>query len=272
MKNVLNSTINLVPFRLRQHIRQMPGLASLQRWLLTHATSDEPFVHRINAGPAKGTRFEISLPADKAIWAGTYELQFAQAIAKHTTVGVVCYDIGGFRGYMSAVMAVRGASRVVVFEPLPANHQAMNRLRAINPDFPIEVVAAAVGDADGVARFKVMPDSSMGKLAISKFQSIAESEKEIEVRICQLDSLVERNEIPAPGLIKVDVEGAEFVVLQGARRTLAAHRPILFMEIHSRQLEEQCTQMLSALNYNVVRLEREVVAEEDTRHLVCLPR
>jgi hypothetical protein len=44
--------------------------------------------------------------------------------------------------------------------------------------------------------------------------------------------MFDRGEIPKPDLIKMDVEGGEVDVLQGARRMLAATRPVLVVELH----------------------------------------
>jgi len=48
----------------------------------------------------------------------------------------------------------------------------------------------------------------------------------------QLDTFLQGADEPAPDVIKIDVEGAELQVLEGGRRLLAEHRPLLLMEIH----------------------------------------
>lgn len=124
---------------LRHWIKHIPAVAGLQRMLVNHVLSGEPFIHTIKSGPAAGLRFKVTLPLDKALWAGTYESGFAGAIVREVRSGDVCYDIGGYRGYMSGAMALAGASRVFVFEPLPANQQALCRLRDLNPGLQIEL-------------------------------------------------------------------------------------------------------------------------------------
>src|SRR6202023_2834335 len=128
----------------------------LQRWLVARFLSDEPFVHTINVGPAAGLRFEVTLPLDKPVWAGVYEPEFTSAIAEHVKPGDICYDIGGYRGYVSGVMALAGASKVFVFEPLPANQRAVARLCDMNPLFPIKLIVVALGSIDGQGFFKTM--------------------------------------------------------------------------------------------------------------------
>src|ERR1035437_3995460 len=110
MKTLLRNSVNLLPASTRHWIKHIPGVAAGQRWVVKHLLSGEPFVHVINAGPACGLRFEVTLPDDKAIWAGTFEPEFSQMLHDAVRQGDVCYDIGGYRGYMSGVFALAGAS------------------------------------------------------------------------------------------------------------------------------------------------------------------
>jgi len=270
-KKLLRSSVNFLPMRLRALVKNIPVLAAFQRWLVQSVLSGEPFLHTINAGPAKGLRFEVLLPLDKAIWTGTYESDVANAISQGVHPGDVCYDIGGFRGYMAGVMALHGAGEVIVFEPLPVNQEALGRLCDLNAKLPIEIRPNAVGKVDGVIGFKVMTDLSMGKLQTSCFQPGALMKEEIQVTIRSLDSLVACGEIRHPNLMKIDVEGAELDVLLGAANILRDSRPLIYLEAHSAKLENACTQELEKHRYNVRRLESKEPQSEQTRHLIATP-
>ncbi len=272
MKSILRTSVNCLPYGIRHHIKHIPGVAGFQRWLVNRVLGREPFLHTINGGPAAGLRFEVTLPLDKAIWAGTYEPEFAEAISHGVKDGDVCYDVGGYRGYMSAVMALAGASRVFVFEPLPANQRALHRVCDLNPELNIELKPVAVGNMDGSVRLRVMADSSMGKLVTSTFQAGATATGEMDVAIRRLDSLVQAQEIPAPHVIKVDVEGAELDVLLGAVGVLRESRPLVFIEAHSASLEQACSEVLERLGYRIRRLELHPDDEEQTRHLIASPQ
>ena len=271
MKKILRASVNVLPYNIRPWVTCVPGISTLQRWLVNCVISREAFVHTVNAGPAAGLRFEVTLPLDKAVWSGTYEPEFSEAIARGVMPGDICYDIGGYRGYISGLMALAGASRVFVFEPLPENQQALRRLRQLNPDLPIELMPLAIGDVDGSTPFKVMSDLSMGKLVSSRFQSAAADFGEIEVNIQRIDTLVEIGEVPPPDLIKIDVEGAELDVLQGAATVIRSFRPRVFLEVHSAMLEKQCLQMLSKFGYEILRLGSTPDGDELTRHLIACP-
>jgi FkbM family methyltransferase len=271
LRSLLGESVNYIPYSVRPWIKKLPGIADLQRWLVTRFLSNQPFVHTINVGPAAGLRFEVSLPTDKSVWAGVYEREFTTTIVEHVTPGDVCYDIGGYRGYMSGAMALAGASKVFAFEPLPANQRALRRLCELNPQLPVNIVAVALGAEDGAAMLKVMPDASMGKLANSCFQSEVAPLGEMSVTVRKIDSLLQTGEIPPPDVVKIDVEGAEADVLTGAREMLRVSRPRMFLEAHGGALEEACSRQLVRLGYKIFRLERQIPGAESARHLVCLP-
>ena len=117
-----------------------------------------------------------------------------------------------------------------------------------------------------------MPDQSMGKLANSPFQPDVPAEREIVITVRRLDTLVFDDGFARPDLIKVDVEGAEVDVLNGAARTLREFRPRVFIEAHSAALAAACGQQLANLGYQVRQLELLALCPEETRHLVAEPK
>src|SRR5262249_39614693 len=153
-------------------------------------------------------------------------------LAKLVPKGAAAYDIGGWHGFYTGVMAARGAKEVHVFEPLPDNVRRINALKNLNPDFKIHVHPFALGDRDGVAELVLMPDTSMAKLAESDFQKESLTPNRIVVRMAKIDTLVSAAEIAPPALIKIDVEGAEAKVLNGARNVVTRFKPVIFVEAH----------------------------------------
>ncbi len=260
MQAVLRKSISLVPWRWRGAIKKIPFVAPLQRWALARFLEGREFVHTVDAGPARGLKYPITLPDDKGIWTGTYELELATAIAAAVQAGDVCFDCGGWRGFFSGVMALAGAGKVFAFEPLPTNVAQLRKMLALNPDLPITLIEAAVTEQSGELEFVVMPETSMGKLTTSSFQADNQSGQKIRVRAVALDALLAAGEVPPPSVMKIDVEGAELMLLRGARNLLVTHKPKLFMEIHSRELARDCRAFLEQLGYeiHVVGAEREV--------------
>lgn len=273
MNKALERSVNLVPWGMRRRIKDVPLVAPLQRWLFGRFLSGREFLHTIDAGPAKGLVYPISLPVDKPIWTGAYELELADVLSHSVKNGDVCYDVGAYRGFFSGVFGLAGASNVIAFEPFPKNCDQLNRLAFHNPGLPLKVENIAIGRGNGSVEFTVMPDSSMGKLATSSFQSDVCGTSVIRVPLRTLDSLVDSGRYPPPDILKIDVEGAEVDVLEGATEILRIKRPILFIEAHSRSLAESCVEILDRLDYQLSFLGAGVtltsMAPTDVCHLMA---
>lgn len=254
---LLNQALGLLPWSVRGHIKRIPGIAQLQRLVVSRALDGKEFAHRVEAGPARGITFRVRMPEDKGIWTGTYEQMFASRLAVAVRPGSVAYDIGSWHGFFAGVMAAQGAGAVHVFEPLPANTERIRQLIALNPERDIALHACALGDRDTEMDLMVMPETSMAKLERSEFQAGLPSAARVRVSVRSVDSMVGSGEIPPPGLMKIDVEGAEVMVLQGAAETLRRHHPRIFAEIHSSQLLAQCTSLLRSEGYRIESLDED---------------
>jgi FkbM family methyltransferase len=133
--------------------------------------------------------------------------------------GDVFYDIGANVGSYSLIAAVLGL-RVIAFEPGYASYAALCDNILLN------------GRGDTITPLPVVLAERTG-LATLGFSDVAAGAAEhtldpggkaayrLPVLAYRLDDLVEQLGLPAPALLKVDVDGAEASVLAGAPRTLA---------------------------------------------------
>ena len=119
----------------------------------------------------------------------------------------------------------------------------------------------AVGNHTGTVEFVLMPETSMGKVLESNFQPEAEGMGKLTVDACRLDDLIATGKIPPPGLIKIDVEGAEELVLEGGLNLLMKYRPNIILEAHSQKLASQCIRVLKDAGYEVEPLNQQTSAE-----------
>jgi FkbM family methyltransferase len=269
MRALLRQSIALVPWKWRGAIKRIPLVAALQRWLLARFLEGREFIHTVDAGPARGLKYPTTLPQDKGIWTGTYELELATLVAEATKRGAPAFDIGGWRGFFGGVMALAGATPVHIFEPMPDNCAQIRKMIELNPTLPIHLVEAAVSDNEATVEFVIMPESSMGKLTTSSFQAAEQGGQRIQVRTIALDALLAAGKIQPPAVMKIDVEGAELQVLHGAARLLKEFQPKLFIEIHSRALARDCYQLLKEYNYTVSVLEAADPPNFETGPEVC---
>lgn len=147
-------------------------------------------------------------------------------------------DVGAHSGLYSEALA-RVAQRVIAIEAIP---ELAQELRALFPD--IEVINAAASDRNGTITLTI-PDGKLGlsSVAHSQFNDATELRK-IDIDALTLDSLfADRND--AIGFIKIDVEGHELAVLNGARNVIQTHRPILLIEAEERHCPGTVAAMFS---------------------------
>ncbi|HCF63901.1 MAG TPA: hypothetical protein DEU93_06860 [Chitinophagaceae bacterium] len=264
MKKILQQLISLLPLGLRTKIKDIPVIKQLQQFLVRKYLHNTEFDAQITAGPAKGLFFPVSMPGDKLMYIGTWEIEFSNALSDAIQPGWVCYDVGGYKGYYAGIMALRGASRVLVFEPMPDNISKIERLINLNPALPIELKKVAVSDTDGDAVFKIMQEATMGKLEKSSFHGSNEVIQEIPVECIRLDTFVQRDNARVPHFIKIDVEGAEVYVIQGAMNLLRKHKPMLMIEVHSLEIGQKLFEMLSPIYSSIVVFETGKSPERNT--------
>jgi FkbM family methyltransferase len=137
------------------------------------------------------------------------------------------YDIGAYRGgWTRLAIEVFPAAQFILFEANPDNAVALAGTRQRH-------VIAALGSEDAVRAFHVprSGDVTGASLYVENTAHYAAANLEVrEVAIARLDTLVARDGLPAPDLIKIDVQGAELDVLAGAQTALA-HAGALVVEV-----------------------------------------
>lgn len=152
-------------------------------------------------------------------------------------------DVGANRGQFALVAAHRWPrARMICFEPLPEAVRVLGRVLAATP--LAEIRELALSDKPGEAKLHVSrADDSSSLLPIGLRQSTTfpgtEEVGVISVRAARLDGEVDRTNLPAPVLLKVDVQGGELQVLRGATGILPAVDAVLvecsFVEFYEGQ-------------------------------------
>lgn len=148
--------------------------------------------------------------------------------------GDVFYDIGANRGVYALLAAARHPTiQSVAIEPFPANLEALSR-DADRNNLSVSMYQVALTDEDGEAVFDVAKQAGEGHRSGAIRPEAVGTGITVDTR--RLDTLRERNIIPPPDVMKVDVEGAEPAVFRGMERTLTDTPPrdIVF-EIHDHE-------------------------------------
>jgi hypothetical protein len=84
-----------------------------------------------------------------------------------------------------------------------------------------------------------------------------------------LDEMLAAGELRPPDYMKVDVEGAEYEALKGARKLLEEHKPILFLDTHQREAHLPTIELLKELGYTFEILDGKSLTA--TKELIARP-
>jgi FkbM family methyltransferase len=144
------------------------------------------------------------------------ETRFFRNTIKSTDI---CFDIGGNVGFFSLVMAQTASQGVVhVFEPIPLNAAVIRANCELNALRSVRVNNVAVGGEEGTASFSISVDSAYSSMHATG--RIAEAQS-IDVPLITLDRYITENDIAQVDVMKIDVEGAEGMVLDGGTALLS---------------------------------------------------
>lgn len=140
--------------------------------------------------------------------------------ADRLTEGSVVYDIGANCGYYTLLSALRTGSdgAVVAFEPYDPAYEVLNRNVEQN-SLADTVTTENVGVADTSGSGGIRLFGRNQRLSVD-----SGGEK-------SLTSVDEYDSDP-PDVVKIDVEGLETQVLEGATETISEHGPVIFVEVH----------------------------------------
>jgi FkbM family methyltransferase len=197
---------------------------------------------RIPRGPLKGLKWIVGA-STHGCWMGTFEKDKVAAFASELRRDSVVYDIGAQAGIYTLLAAARATrGHVYSFEPFPRNLEFLRRHIKLNGHTNCTVIDAAVDSTSGTAQFAEGPTPEMGALS---------PDGRLRVNTVALDQLRDAGTLPAPDLVKMDIEGHELEALRGAARLLRTARPVLYLATHSSSLERDCGEFLRKLGYSV---------------------
>jgi FkbM family methyltransferase len=158
---------------------------------------------------------------------GVWEEGVLDACLRVTRPGDVFYDIGANAGIVAVEVArtLGGDVTVHAFEPQPSLAHSLAISIALNGFRRAHVHRLLLGDASGEADLYVADHGVHSSLVAREA-----SASRLSCRMETIDALVAAGTLPPPSAMKLDVEGAELRVLQGARNTLRAKLPVIVFE------------------------------------------
>lgn len=196
-------------------------------------------------------------------------LHFLKLLPDNSTI----LDIGANIGVMTVHLARKlPASQVFSFEPVPENLKTLRRLLKFYKLGNVKVFDVALGNYEGTAEI-ILPEHKHVKFqGLSHIEGVEGSEGDTglkyQVPMHRLDDIAE---LKSPSRkvsgIKIDVENYEYFVLDGARKLLADHKPLIYAELWDNQNRKDCMRLLKELGYLVYVLENGALVDYDnSRH------
>lgn len=196
---------------------------------------------RIGRGIGRGTRFTIRtrsgarLAVDPAnldfycrvqLQHGVWEAEVVDACLALIRPGDVFYDVGACAGIVTVDVArtFGGSVAVHAFEPQPTLARALSASIALNGFAHVRLHQMLLADARGDADLYLVDHGIHASLVARHPRA-----SRLRCRVESIDALVAAG-LPPPTVLKIDVEGAELRVLEGARRTFSAAPPALVFE------------------------------------------
>jgi FkbM family methyltransferase len=153
------------------------------------------------------------------------EESFIKLLAKHRPA--LCIDIGANRGQYAESLLRLTDAEVISFEPHPNTDQRLCELRSAFPD-RLVAVNKGVGDENAILDLLYGAVSGWATFSpeVNRIGFIGRNNKErMAVEVIRLDDFFSSEDEREIDLLKIDVEGYEYEVLQGARETIRTRSP-----------------------------------------------
>ncbi|MBP9819210.1 FkbM family methyltransferase [Candidatus Woesebacteria bacterium] len=228
----------------------------------------------IRSGFAKGLHMYMPVPTPptyEVMVEGTYEHYITEKIVeKMQPGGKVIWDIGAHIGYQTLAFAniVGDQGKVVAFEPNLNNIAWLTKNIDRNPALKNRIIvrSEAVSDKTEQLTFNISKNTddatTSGGYIANVTPPLPDSSYEqfstVTVQATSIDELLAQGELPVPDLLKIDVEGAEYSVVIGAKNTLTTLKPKLIIEIHTIPMMLYVSDFLKSIGYAI-----EILDEKD---------
>ena len=177
----------------------------------------------------------------------TVESEPYRAFVSALRPGDVVYDVGAHIGTYTLVALDRigPAGRVIAYEPHAlTGRYLLQHVQWNGGSDNVVIRSVCCGAREGTANFYCLPgrtEGTHGLLPVHGFDETVVDVTTLDAEVGRLGAI--------PTVIKIDVEGAEWDVLQGAEQTLRRYHPQLSLSLHPRALASTGTSPESVLNW-----------------------
>jgi len=188
-------------------------------------------------------------------WFGVWEPWITEWMLHRLRPGDIFVDVGANIGYYSlrAGRLVGPEGHVIAVEASPATRERMAACLERHDLSNVTVVEAAAGATMGTAEFYFGESGNPEHSSLLKWSPDAAVETTVDVK--PLDTILEECDCIEPRLVKIDVEGGELHVLDGARRLLGETRETEFLVEVGDETRDDVVRRFREAGYRAFRIE-----------------
>ena len=160
-----------------------------------------------------------------------------QIVFEKLKEGMTCVDAGGNIGYYATIESnkVGKSGKVIAIEPSPVNFGYLSKNLELQNQSNYEVHNFACGKDDGELSFLVHDISNMCKV-VGKDTKIPEGMKVIKIPVKKLDTFLDSIGVEKIDFLRMDIEGSELNLFEGAKKTIKKSKPMIQFEFHPGKL------------------------------------
>lgn len=176
------------------------------------------------------------LPSRQVFMSGCYETPVTRLFRALVRPGDTVIDVGANAGYFSLLAAalVGGSGQVHSFEPSPLVADRLQHNILLNSCSHVTLHRVAVSDAQGSVQLHLSESTNTGMTSLRRLAGA--HGKPVDVASIAIDSMI--SGMPRVRLVKIDVEGAEHLVLKGCRGLVRRDMPYIIFELTDSFLRE----------------------------------
>lgn len=223
------------------------GKGLLYRGIILPALPPRPASFAYDLGGATVRLFYREDLGTKVLFDGKYEDREIAALCALVVLGTTVLDVGANIGLsaLELARAVGPKGEVIAFEPHPDTAARLDANLDANNAENVGIVYSAVGAAPGTVTFHESAQPTLSSASIIPPDLV----RSFEVPITTLDAVWHEAGEPRVSALKIDVEGGELAVLQGAARMIASEHPAILLEAWSSEQRDPIDTLLEAAGY-----------------------
>lgn len=224
-----------------------------------------------NGVPVQINNFKLKLPTKYfRLFPKDYEQSSFEFFKKHAKPGGTILDIGAHIGLYSVFFSKLTNGKVYSFEPTPSTLTVLRKTIQINKcEKNVTVIPAAVAETPGMATFysNDIDVSTSNSLVNIDLGANIKRQGAYEVQVLSIDSFRLQHSLKID-FLKIDAEGVELEVLQGARATFMQDRPFAILGLHPFAYENiqetllKIWDILTAYHLNIKIAGKDITKEE----------